>query len=240
MAYTFTARTAAATLCLALVCALPAQAVGVSGQGTWETTLQGRDLDGDGVVDAFYDTDLKITWLAKAGDERTWNDATTYVSNLKVGNYSDWRLPKLDNVSELGPFPITPGYDNTDYGFNVNTAHSEMAHLFHVSLGNKSYWSRNGGHQDQGVNNTGEFNNLQAWDYWIGLKTDQSPAWFFNTRWGSQGIMGFTTQNNFLAVHNGDIGVTVAAVPEPETYAMLLAGLGVIGAVARRRKTKQA
>ena len=28
---------------------------------------------------------------------------------------------------------------------------------------------------------------------------------------------------------------SVAAVPEPETYAMLLAGLGVIGAVARRR-----
>ncbi len=33
---------------------------------------------------------------------------------------------------------------------------------------------------------------------------------------------------------------TVSAVPEPETYAMLLAGLGVMGAVARRRKAKQA
>ena len=30
--------------------------------------------------------------------------------------------------------------------------------------------------------------------------------------------------------------LTVAAVPEPETYAMLLAGLGLIGAMARRRK----
>jgi hypothetical protein len=30
----------------------------------------------------------------------------------------------------------------------------------------------------------------------------------------------------------------LAAVPEPETYAMLLAGLGVIGAIARRRRTK--
>ncbi|WP_296509174.1 PEP-CTERM sorting domain-containing protein [Rhodoferax sp.] len=29
---------------------------------------------------------------------------------------------------------------------------------------------------------------------------------------------------------------TVTAVPEPETYAMLLAGLGVMGAIARRRK----
>jgi hypothetical protein len=32
---------------------------------------------------------------------------------------------------------------------------------------------------------------------------------------------------------------TVTAVPEPETYAMLLSGLGLMGVVVRRRKTKQ-
>ena len=31
--------------------------------------------------------------------------------------------------------------------------------------------------------------------------------------------------------------VSVSAVPEPETYAMLLAGLGLMGFIARRRKT---
>lgn len=31
----------------------------------------------------------------------------------------------------------------------------------------------------------------------------------------------------------------VPSVPEPETYAMLLAGLGLLGAVARRRKTNE-
>ncbi len=34
--------------------------------------------------------------------------------------------------------------------------------------------------------------------------------------------------------------VMLAPVPEPETYAMLLAGLGVMGAVVRRRKQKLA
>jgi|SRR5471032_2553706 len=34
--------------------------------------------------------------------------------------------------------------------------------------------------------------------------------------------------------------VTVTAVPEPETYAMLLGGLGLIGAMVRRRQRKQA
>lgn len=40
-----------------------------------------------------------------------------------------------------------------------------------------------------------------------------------------------------------DSGITprpITAIPEPETYALLLAGLGIIGAVARRRKAIQA
>lgn len=32
--------------------------------------------------------------------------------------------------------------------------------------------------------------------------------------------------------------VTISAVPEPETYAMLLAGLGLMGAIARRRRNQ--
>ena len=34
--------------------------------------------------------------------------------------------------------------------------------------------------------------------------------------------------------------ITVTAVPEPETYAMLLAGLGLMGGIARRRNNKAA
>lgn len=38
---------------------------------------------------------------------------------------------------------------------------------------------------------------------------------------------------------SGSINIAnIAAVPEPETYAMLLAGLGLIGFTARRRKTQ--
>ena len=42
-----------------------------------------------------------------------------------------------------------------------------------------------------------------------------------------------------VGTFNGTInGLTVAAVPEPETYAMLVAGLGFVGAAARRRSKK--
>ena len=38
----------------------------------------------------------------------------------------------------------------------------------------------------------------------------------------------------------GYVGVFAIPVPEPETYAMMLAGLGLMGFVARRRKQKEA
>lgn len=42
-----------------------------------------------------------------------------------------------------------------------------------------------------------------------------------------------TPTTSFAGYHGS---ITVTAVPEPESYAMLLAGLGLMGAVARRRK----
>lgn len=41
--------------------------------------------------------------------------------------------------------------------------------------------------------------------------------------------------------HGFNIGsASVSAVPEPETYAMMLAGLGLMGSIVRRRKSRQA
>jgi hypothetical protein len=45
--------------------------------------------------------------------------------------------------------------------------------------------------------------------------------------------------NAKLRLDTVSFAVTVSAVPEPESYAMLLAGLGLIGTIARRRKAKQ-
>lgn len=45
---------------------------------------------------------------------------------------------------------------------------------------------------------------------------------------------------DFSAVTSGStFGITVTAVPEPETYAMLLAGLGMMAGIARRRRNRR-
>ncbi len=119
----------------------------VSAQGTWETTLQGRDLDGDPTtIEAYYDTVLNITWLADANiavsnsfgvyvdndGGMTWNRATQYpwlldrfVGAVNAAHYlggNQWRLPTLRQIAPPPPyqFNLTWKYDgSSDYGSNV-------------------------------------------------------------------------------------------------------------------------
>jgi hypothetical protein len=57
----------------------------------------------------------------------------------------------------------------------------------------------------------------------IGLWGNSATSYGYFANWSNTG-------NDF----NGS--ATIAAVPEPETYAMLLGGLGILGVVARRKK----
>jgi hypothetical protein len=45
-----------------------------------------------------------------------------------------------------------------------------------------------------------------------------------------------STPNAFLAFTTDDITSAVTAVPEPETWGLMLAGLGTLAALARRRR----
>lgn len=57
---------------------------------------------------------------------------------------------------------------------------------------------------------------------------------------GANALTSHALNSNVNGQYNFSVrnGAVIPAVPEPETYAMLLAGLGLTGAIARRRKNK--
>ncbi len=127
-----------------------ALADGIPGQGTWETTLKPRDLNNDGVADAYYDTQLDITWLANAdylytGEKQAYlsalrpPEAQLEVINFLRGTHhlgvSSWRLPDQSNP-------------------NLGSTSGELEHLYTQTLGNTSV--AHGG----SLTNTGPFHNV--------------------------------------------------------------------------------
>ena len=215
--------------------------------GSAHAALEGRDLNGSlDSFEAYYDTDLDITWLADANYAKTsghdtdgqmrWDDANTWAANLSftdgVSVYDNWRLP---TVVDTGTKGCNFAYTGTDCGSNVDTATGEMAHLFFDELGNKGYYdtSGNANQPGWGLTNPGPFTNLQAGNYWSATSFPPGTglAWDFYFDYGLQHADGKYNGFYALAVSPGDVG----AVPEAQTYALMLAGLGLIGWRARRR-----
>ena len=78
-----------------------------------------------------------------------------------------------------------------------------------------------------------EFDGVQSDVYWSGSEYGALYAYNFSTVTGDQGYLDLKSVQFFaVAVRSGDV---VAAVPEPESLALVLVGLVAAG-VARRRR----
>lgn len=211
-----------------------------------------------------YDDVLKITWLQDANYAKTsgydadgkmsWGEAKTWASNLVFHDaarnidLSDWRLAK--NSPEGHPFHygwwFAVGDDEPTGG-----PHSELSFMYYANLGLAGYqnnfgaWKYNfgifGNGSVVGQNNVGLVLNLQAGEYLSDADPEPYPynrPWTFNTNDGNHDLRLLYDPYFAWAVRDGDVAA-FASIPEPGTSTLAFAGLGLIGALARRRKLRQ-
>ncbi|WP_292450681.1 PEP-CTERM sorting domain-containing protein [Methylibium sp.] len=195
-----------------------------------------------------YDSSQNITWLQDGnyaatsgyvatewyGDSYPYGDSNPlppgymsfwtqvqWADSLTVGGYTDWRTPRALLSVKDGSIEMfsTPGS-------------TEMHNLF-IQLGSPAV--------DQTT--AGPFFNIQPTyvlsgvidgDYQSSDKFEDGE--FYSSvyaNWGELGDQDFQIAYvGAWAVRDGDV---MAAIPEPSTYALMLAGLGLVGWAARKR-----
>ena len=213
------------------------------GAASANAALQGRNLDANAATfEAYYDTTLNITWLADADIAKTrgeanegrknWGDAQAYAAALDVFGVTGWRLPKVTPRDGSAAYNLAFKNDgSSDIGYAVAGTGwgttSELGHLYYVTLANPAF----------SLTNTAPFSQLAANDYWTSSLPVRiaTTGFSFNSGIGLQNTasLGFTYK--MWAVRDGDIGVS-APIPEPQTYALMLAGLAATAVVVKRRR----
>jgi len=236
----------------------------------YDTTLNITWLqNANAIAGTIYDDGLSLT-DGRTSFSNAQAFAASFSYSANGVTYSNWRLPQgidfisgtpdqtLDGV--VVPTPPFSGagcdwqYSGYDCGYNAAPRSAEIVHLYYVDLGNLGDYLdtpadpttgilRPGG---SGAFNTGPFINLQQYLYWSAIINPVDPTYAWRHFYMNGGRVSWRLNEDppdyyTLLVADGDIAnAAVSHAPEPQTYAMLLAGLGMIGFVARRRKNKTA
>ncbi|MDI1309682.1 MAG: PEP-CTERM sorting domain-containing protein [Methylotenera sp.] len=161
------------------------------------------------------------------GSERTYGEIdigesinASFSSGISISNFTLGLLfdgPEYGDVNEQAQITAT---------FSDNSVHS---YLFTATGINTGIWSGSGSF----VNESVAANGMGAvWSFSNPFGNALIKSLSFTALPGVCGTAGgaCTNQSDYTLI-------SVSAVPEPETYAMFLAGLGLMGFVARRRKS---
>lgn len=186
-----------------------------------------------------YDDVLNITWTRNANlpgsSNLTWTQANAWAANLVFAGFDDWRLPYASVTAGVGPATsLVFCQEATEPACRDN----EMGYMFYQNLGGLQLNDKRGTQTALG----GEVLTGIQDGYWSGTAAIPGPipaevlpglnAFLFFFGDGVQFDLG-ADDNAFSAwaVRAGDVGAAL----EPQTYSLLLAGLGWLGWRARRR-----
>ncbi|MBY0579076.1 MAG: PEPxxWA-CTERM sorting domain-containing protein [Burkholderiales bacterium] len=155
----------------------------------------------------------------RGGGMIDWYGAMAWVGYLNSSRYlgqNTWSLPAADPVC----------------GAAYNCTNSQLGSLFYSSLGGVANTSNIPIHTSYSL-----FTNIQNGTYWSG--TEYAPytsvaSWVFLLGYGYQSAWGKISGIYSWVMLPGNVS-TIAAVPEPGEWTMMLAGFGLIGVIARRR-----
>lgn len=186
------------------------------------------------------------TGFSSAGAQATANDYRSVVDAAVAASsagYGHTTIANYDNISNQSLF-----------GSATNIAFKSTI-LFGVTAGQTGNWSFRAGVDFGGGGavfldgQAVDFRNNDMW--WAGSYADSTQSFQFSANIGAgnhtlaiYGLEGccdggqqvqFNSGSGFQSFNNQ----TLPPVPEPETYAMLLAGLGLVGMIGRRKKAQK-
>jgi PEP-CTERM motif len=173
------------------------------------------------------------------GTFRSGNNPFTYqlvTQNFTLGSDAVVRSLTYDAFTRPGTLPV----NDVLVKFYANNGGVIGNELFsgHFGVANQKVIGGNGYYSftDFGVN-LGDV-SLAAGNYFLGLEVGPQQ---WDMHWSiaapsNAGVSASDGSGHYFRLD--DTAVGVAAVPEPETYAMMLAGLGLMGFVARRRTAR--
>lgn len=191
-----------------------------------------------------YFTDNEWTGSALNGGEgfQVWNSGASTIAAGTVIRFSSVQTPARS--ASIGSFSAAGGSldisatADTIYAYLGTAANAPTTFLSAISSGAFGI-AADGLLTGTGLSiGSGALQLLNSTDYaeYTGARSGLTSFAAYKAQVGNAANWSMGGNGSYAATVPNTTNFSVTAVPEPETYAMLLAGLGLMGAVVRRRK----